>query len=98
MTRKKIVCEYAEKMYGPSADEVVKILEFFEDKYLNGIVKSIPGRYSGAAYRDVIDWPKGRWPKQGIKGLRKEVYTDAALNKLLEAGKKSEKQGKERKH
>lgn len=79
----KIVREYAENMYGPSADEVVKMLEFFEDKYLNGIVKSIPGRYSGAAYRDVIDWPEGRWPKQGINGLRKEVYTDAALEKLL---------------
>ena len=90
----KIVREYAEKMYGPSADEVVAMLEFFEDKYLNGIVKSIPGRYSGAAYRDVIDWPEGRWPKQGIKGLRKEVYTDAALDKLLELAQKAKSKAK----
>lgn len=80
----QIISEYAKHLYGAADGEVVAMLKLFEEKYLKGIVKNVPGRYSGAAYRDIIDWPEGRWPQDGIEGLRKEIYTDEVLAQILQ--------------
>lgn len=86
----KIIAEYAKNLYGAADREVVAILKFFEDKYLNGIVKNVPGRYRGAAYQDIVDMVGERWPEKGIKGLHDEVYTDAALAQLLQLARQAQ--------
>jgi hypothetical protein len=78
-----LIDEYASKMYGFAAPEVIAMLRIFEDCYLRGIVRDKPAGYSGSAYRDVVDWPDGRWPGEDwLVGLRRDVYTDDVVNEL----------------
>ena len=78
-----VIDEYARRMYGAAAPEVIALLHIFEDGYLKGIVRDEPAGYSGSAYRDVVDWPDGRWPNdKGLDGLRRDVYPDARLQEI----------------
>jgi len=78
-----MIDEYAVNMYGAAAPEIIALLHIFEDCYLKGIVRPEPAGFAGAAYRDVVDWPEGRWPGRGMAGLRQEVYTDAKINEII---------------
>jgi hypothetical protein len=78
-----IIDEYANRMYGAAAPEVLALLHIFEDCYLKGIVRAEPSGYSGSAYRDVVDWPNGRWPNdKELDGLRRDVYPEAKLKEI----------------
>ncbi|MBE6366321.1 MAG: DUF4838 domain-containing protein [Lentisphaerae bacterium] len=84
-----MIKEYARNMYGEAANEVLKLLHIFEDCYLKGIVRKEAAGISGAAYRDVVDWPEGRWPGEGMKGLRREVYNDAVIDEIIKLSKQA---------
>ncbi|NMA41981.1 MAG: DUF4838 domain-containing protein [Oligosphaeraceae bacterium] len=86
----QIISEYAKNLYGAADGEVVAMLQLFEEKYLNGIVKNVPGSYAGAAYRDIVDIPEVRWPEDGIAGLRKEIYTDEVLAQILQLAQQAQ--------
>ena len=79
-----IIDEYAHKMYGGAAKEILSLLHIFEDCYLKGIVRREPSGYSGSAYRDVVDWIDGRWPNdKDLDGLRRDVYNDAKIKEIV---------------
>ncbi|MBT3380633.1 MAG: DUF4838 domain-containing protein [Lentisphaerae bacterium] len=80
-----LIREYARRMYGAAADDVVEFLRVSEDKWVNGIIRCDKGRYRGAAYQDIVDIPAERWGKErGLTGLWEEVYTRDVIRQLGE--------------
>jgi len=79
----KLIREYARRMYGAAANDVVEFLKTTEDKWVNGIIRYDRGRYRGAAYQDIVDIPKERWGQEkGLTGLWGEVYTKEVMDRL----------------
>jgi len=79
----ELIREYARRMYGVAASEVVEFLKITEDRWVNGIVRYDRGRYRGAAYQDIVDIPGERWGKEtGLTGLWEEVYTKEVMQRL----------------
>ena len=78
-----LIEDYARRMYGPAANEVVEFLKISEDKWVNGIIRYDQDRYRGAAYQDIVDIPGERWGKEkGSTGLWEEVYTKEVIDHL----------------
>jgi hypothetical protein len=78
-----LINEYAQRMYGAAADDVVAFLRIAENKWVNGIVRYDKGRYRGAAYQDIVDIPGERWGKEkGASGVWGEVYTSDVIAQL----------------
>ena len=79
----KLIREYARRMYGAAANEVVEFLRIAEDRWTTGVIRYDDGRYRGAAYQDIVDIPGERWGEdKGFTGVWEEVYTREVMLRL----------------